>query len=352
MRYLIPLCLAVVGGMLAPPAWNLLSAVPFREPGTDSDNGLSDAPDRVQARGHVEPRTGLRYLSFPTGGVLDQCQCAVGARMAPGTALMTLRGDERQAAVDVARARLELAEAEAARLLSGVHPQRIRSAQHQIALAECRVEHWTREHARMDALSGSAAVSGQRLSTAAYERDVARAELLRSQAEFEHLRSYVTTEDIRAARRQVELARSELALAEVRLEQTILRAPFEGQVLDVLRREGEAVDDISRPPVVLFGDTRRMRIRAEVDERFIRRVRVGMEVMVSGHNLQGTHFHGRVTRVTPCMGSQQLSNGAASERRSLEVAEVLVEMDDDFSAPAGLLVDVEIALGDCFTPES
>jgi hypothetical protein len=60
--------------------------------------------------------------------------------------------------------------------------------------------------------------------------------------------------------------------AQSALDETQLRAPSDGVILDVLRREGEAARTIDGQPAVLFADDSAVRVRAEIDERFVGKV--------------------------------------------------------------------------------
>lgn len=120
-------------------------------------------------------------------------------------------------------------------------------------------------------------------------------------------------------------------------------APFDGVVLKYLKREGEGVSPLMPPePVVLFGDVGRLRVRAEVDERYARLVGVGQAAEVYGRNVAERVSGGRVVEVEHVMGDKTLFSRSAAERRDLRVLQVVVEMGEDFAAPVGLQVDIRI----------
>jgi HlyD family secretion protein len=155
----------------------------------------------------------------------------------------------------------------------------------------------------------------------------------------EHLRQHVTAEDKSLADAKVALAEQQLAAANERLAKTELRAPCNGTVLEILRREGEAAGG---QPVVLFGDLSRILVRAEIDERYAFDIKENQAVTVSGPNLRGRNFTGRVVQVKPLMGDKTVFARTAEERKDLDVMEVLIEMDEGFEVPIGLRVDVSV----------
>jgi HlyD family secretion protein len=123
-------------------------------------------------------------------------------------------------------------------------------------------------------------------------------------------------------------------------------APFDGTLLRLLKREGEGTSTLLPEPVVLFGDMAKLRVRAEIDERFVRQLAVGQSVLVFGRNLAGKSYAGRILQLEKVMGDKTVFTRAASERKDLSVLQVLIDMEPDFQAPAGLQVDIKVRLED------
>jgi hypothetical protein len=113
-------------------------------------------------------------------------------------------------------------------------------------------------------------------------------------------------------------------------------------VLKLLKRPGEGVRMIELEPVALFGDLSRLRVRAEIDERFVKDLRVGQRAEVYGRNLLGQSYPGRVAELEGVMGDKTVFTRASWERKDLHVLQAVLEMAPGFSAPVGLQVDVQI----------
>ena len=93
---------------------------------------------------------------------------------------------------------------------------------------------------------------------------------------------------------------------------------------------------------MLFGDLSRLRVRAEIDDRFASGVRIGQPAEVYGRNLLGETHTGRVVRVEQIMGDKTTFTRASSERNDLHVLQIVIEMEAGFSAPVGLQIDARI----------
>jgi RND family efflux transporter MFP subunit len=106
------------------------------------------------------------------------------------------------------------------------------------------------------------------IATSDYRRAEARfAELQRLLAEAETLgkSSVVSRTQVEAVRAEMRLADAEEDAARARLERHIIRAPFDGSIVERLVQVGEAVN--ANQPVVRMVDTSRLRVVFYVNER-------------------------------------------------------------------------------------
>jgi HlyD family secretion protein len=321
--------LAGTGGARAPDARPLGASPPRAEP-------------TIQGLGFVEPVSEVRKLAFKVNGLIARCPAEVGRRYRQGDVLAELDGREQLAALAVAEAEWRLAQARRAQVLSGVNPHRIEAAGHKVEMHREQVRYWEKEHDRARPLASRGA-----MSTSDYDRTFSdwtrgRAELRQAEADLQNLLHSVRDEDRLEAEASVVAARARLDLVRRQLEDTILRAPFDGTVLELLRREGEGARPSDPEPILIFGDTSRLRVRAEVDERFVTALRADRPATIFGKALRGREFPGRVVLVSPIMGAKTVFSRASTERKDLDIVQVLIEMGPDFSVPVGLEVDVQI----------
>jgi multidrug resistance efflux pump len=305
-----------------------------------------EAAQWVQGPGHVEPRSEVRRLVFKVDGVIEECRVEVGDRVRKGAVLMVLNNHEEEAAVAVAQRELALARAERAKAVSGSDPYELAAARARVDLLEEQVRHLRRERERTHQLFGKSAASDQEAQQARTNLAQREALLRNARAQLEHLKHIVRREDRQLADARVRRAEAQLAQARQRLKDTFLCAPCDGTVLEILKRQGEGQRLIDPEPVLLFGGTGRLRIRAEIDERHARDLRVGQRAIAFGRGLGKESFAGQVIAVRPIMGKKTAFSRSAAERKDLDVIQVLVEMDARFSAPLGLAVEVKIRVRD------
>jgi hypothetical protein len=64
--------------------------------------------------------------------------------------------------------------------------------------------------------------------------------------------------------------------------------------------------------------------------------------MVFGKGLRDREYPGRVVLIKPIMGTKTVFSRSSTERKDLDIVQVMLEMQADFSVPVGLEVDVKI----------
>lgn len=289
---------------------------------------LSGQEEWISASGHVEPAGEVRRLVFRHPGVVGVVNTAVGSKVAAGEVLMRLRDEEETAALREAEAALEVAKAERAQLAAGVNPRRI-------SAAEAEAELWRKNHLRQAELLGKGAGTVADLDLALATRDARNAELLA-------LQEAVRFTDLQVMDARIHLAEARVRTAAGRLEDTLLRAPFAGAVLEVLRREGESVQGTTGDPAVVFGDLDRLRVRVEMDETHAMSLKLGLRAEVRPRDAKDRVWTGSVVLVKPVMGPKTVFAKTATERRDLDVLQALVELEVSKPVPVGLEVDVRI----------
>ncbi|MEB3268079.1 MAG: efflux RND transporter periplasmic adaptor subunit [Leptolyngbya sp.] len=141
----------------------------------------------------------------------------------------------------------------------------------------------------------------------------------------------------------VESAVQNLALAEARLAQTIIRAPSGGQVLQVYAEPGEAIATSS--PILALGNTDQMYVVAEVYETDIGLVTVGQPATITSRN---GAFAQTLTGTVEQVGLQIFKNDVLDDdpaaNADARVVEVRIRIDQSqvVQALTNLQVDVLI----------
>jgi len=153
-----------------------------------------------------------------------------------------------------------------------------------------------------------------------------------------------TPDDVDKARDQAEIDRRSIEAAQARLDQAkatldrlTVRAPIDGQVLQVKYRMGEYVTP-GGDPLVVMGDTRALRARVDVDERDFGRIAVGDSAYVAADAYPGQQFAGRVVEIGRRMGRKNVRTDDPTERLDTKILETVLELSDAKGLVPGLRV--------------
>ena len=139
---------------------------------------------------------------------------------------------------------------------------------------------------------------------------------------------------------ELNVARADLALARAALEKTRIRAPFAGAVLQVNAKVGEVASSSPELPLVVLGDVSALRVRAELDERDVTKVRVGQRVVVRAHAIRDREFEGKVQSIAKFVAAGRITpSGPRNKLTDFDVLEVIVELTDPGPLVVGMQVD-------------
>lgn len=136
------------------------------------------------------------------------------------------------------------------------------------------------------------------------------------------------------------VARAELTAAELGVEHTRVRAPFDGTVLNVMAKEGEVAAPSPENTLVVFGDLSAMKVRAEVEERDAAKIHVGQRVVVRADAYPDQDFEGRVGSIAQSLSPPNIVSRGPRRPNDVEVLEAMVDLDGLPPLLTGMRVDV------------
>ncbi len=291
------------------------------------------------APGRIEPKTGLVRVGAQLLGRIAEVNVKLNDKVEEGELLIRLDDDE-------ARARLQAAETEAASRKRERDAQPLDKARDELRTAEDNVFSAEREltNARFG-LEYELQAERQGSGSAARVAD-ARDDLTRAKSRLQKERSsYATAQakpDVPAPNRlesALQAARSDVAVAEALLEKTRIRAPVAGTVLQLPAKAGEMVSPSPEQALVVLGDMSVMRLKAEVDEIDVSKIKIGSRVTVKSNAYPGREFDGSVAELAPTLTSPQFSLRGARRPTDVEVLEVTVDLEGNPPLLPGMRAD-------------
>ncbi|TKB67051.1 MAG: efflux RND transporter periplasmic adaptor subunit [Nitrospira sp.] len=254
----------------------------------------------LTASGYVVAQRQASVASKGTGR-LEYLAVTVGSHVAMGDVIARVQQDDVQAIQHQARARLDMSKAARTN-------------------AQAELRDAQRTYIRAQAL-----LPDQFISQA--EFDTASTRLRRAEA------------TVRSAEAAITAAEADVQTADVMLENTLIRAPFDGTVLKKFAEIGEIVAPMagssnSRGAVVLIADMTSLAVETEISESSITKIAQDQSADITLDAVQGKHYAATVEQIVP---TADRSKGTVLVKvRFLEINDrVLPEMSAKVSfAPA------------------
>jgi HlyD family secretion protein len=290
------------------------------------------------APGRVEPISGLIKMAAPVAGVVDEVLAKANDKVFAGQPILRLRDQE-------ARAQLASLTAQAAMrkrirnkesASSGAAAQR--KAEDAVADAQTAV---FQVRSILDrAVAERQAGRGSDAGVAQARSGLKRAEeyLLQQTDELRRIAPDAPLPTV--AEGQLNVARSELSAARAALDKLTIRAPIDGTILQINARVGETVSPAAATALVQLGDISALRVRAELDERDVEKIKSGQQVLVRSAALRGREVAGSVSFIAPLVEAGRYTALGQRNMTDVDVVEVLIALGEPGGFIAGMKVDV------------
>jgi RND family efflux transporter MFP subunit len=246
-------------------------AVDVRVAGVELRGGASGSGG-ITANGYVVARTKASVAS-KISGRLEYLGVTEGSLVREGEIIARLESADYAAAL--AQARADLASSRASVLQARADRDQLR-----------------RDHERQQQLLAGGSISRQQAEAVESEMKAAEAEVAVREA-------------------QVEAARAAIGVAQANLENTLIRAPFDGTVLRKDAEVGEVVapavtgGGLTRGAVVTMANLETLEVEVDVNEAYIAQIRDAQPARIQLNAYPDTTFAGRVRQIVPTADRQR-----------------------------------------------
>ncbi|MGA9772518.1 MAG: efflux RND transporter periplasmic adaptor subunit [Blastocatellia bacterium] len=268
-------------------------------------------------------------VSAEVEGKVEQVMADVGDRISKGQPLVKVSPAELQLTFEQQRATLQQARARLGLAENGNDLKDVRAAA-EVKKAAADLADAEQKYNRAKRLFEQGLVPRQSFDEAESRYNAARAAYDLSVQGIENLKA------------QLAQSRASTALAQKKVNDSIIRAPFAGQIKERTVTQGQYLK--VQTPVMIIVSVDPLRMRLKVPEKMAAWVHTGQEVTVSVEAYADRTFKGKITRINPSVDQQT---------RSFEV-EALIENNSGDLKP-GFFVKASIpssnVVGALFVPQ-
>lgn len=296
----------------------------------------------ASAPGRVEPKSGDVRIGSQVPGRIAEVLVSMNDRVVTGDLLVRIDDDEAQARLVAAEAEAAVRKRERDAETIGRLAQDRRNAEDAVAVADRALFQARRDLDRV--------IVGRRAATpTASDDDVVKARTVvatakdKAEQERASLRRVQVTANMPLPTRLesgLATARSDLLLAETAIERARVRAASEGTVLQVNAKVGENAAPSPELALIVMGDLTGLRVRAELEERDVSKVRIGQKVVVRSDAYPGRDFKGTVSTMAQSLAPPRLASRGPRRPNDVDTLEVLVDIEGATTLLPGMRADV------------
>ena len=135
-------------------------------------------------------------------------------------------------------------------------------------------------------------------------------------------------------------ARADLSAADAALERTRIRAASPGTALQVNAKAGETATPSPENVLVVIGDLSSLRVKAEIEERDIGKLRVGQAAIMRSDAFPGKDFDGKVATLGQALGPSRLGQRGPRKPTDVDMLEIMIDLVGQPPLLPGMRVDV------------
>jgi HlyD family secretion protein len=312
-------------------AW-LALAVTVAAPLAAMAQNKADAGDRqpLIVRGYTDVPSATVRLGTNSGDVLSELRVQDGQTVKAGDVVAVLRNYENVGrSLKISEARRELARQKYESLREGPRTKEIAGQEQAVRLAELSAKRTQIEIQRTALLPEIKQI----------DIETSQAKVEQEQRKLATMRSALET-DIQVAAAELAIADAEVEQLRSQRENSLIRSPINGVVLQVYTRQGEVV---SGQGVAKIVDLSQLRVLADVDEVQLDRVQVGGAASIA---LRGRPepYKGRVSRVVPSVNRLRRPDPEGATPMDARVVQVEVEFVETDRIPQVIGREVRVTL--------
>jgi len=297
--------------------------------------GLPEVNSRIAARGEISPESGVISLYPRRSDVVAKVFVKEGDVLKAGDPVYQFCSDELErqktvcaAAIEIAKAKLQYLEEQPRSVDLIPLKSEIMRFSEDVARLE---KHWT----RANALLLSHAVSQSDCDEANGLFRIAGAALQNSRDRYEQLKAGPSVFQKLQAKAEIDKAAAEMSVVERQIENSTVRAPTDGRVLEVNIHPGEYIslasfsltgEQYTKPPVSFASG--KLQLLVEVDELFVPRIHSGCFGEAYAPGIPERKYSLRFNRFVPRIAKKSNYSNNPDEIVNVKVLRVIFDFDE------------------------
>jgi HlyD family secretion protein len=283
----------------------------------------------IAGSGLVEARRENIPIGVNIPGVVTDVFVKKGERVKSGAPLFKIDDREYRSMLEIRQAELAASKAQLHKLMVSPRPEDIPPARAMAEEAEARMNDAEAALARTERLFERKMIAASDYDKDRYAFSAAKATYAKAKADLEKILAGSWKEDIEIARASVQLAMSQVDSIKINLDRLIVRAPMDGEILQLNVRLGQFAAMTWKEPMIVLGDSKRLHVRVDLDEPELIYFAKNSAAIATLKGRSKVRFPLKFVYIEPYIVPKQSLTGNSSERVDQRVLQVIYELPDD-----------------------
>ncbi len=321
------------------------SKEPPKETGPASLARRAAGPDSgvvLACPGRIEGRSEAIEVGAGADGVVKAVYVQEGQEVRKGQTLAEIDCSDLWGTYKSANSDVDTLRQVRTRLIRGSREEERRMAAQKTVAARSVLERARLHLERMKGLYEKQDIAKASVDDAHRDYDVSEANLRGAVQHEQLVNAPPLPEEIAKADSEIAAGESRIRVIAEKMQKCQVRAPIDGTILRLLLRKGESFSMITPRPLFTIADLSVRRVRAEVDERDVLKVRTGQKVVIFSEARPDFKVGGVVERLASAMGRKKILTGDPSEKADVDVLEAMIDLEQNTNhLPVGMRVVVQ-----------
>jgi HlyD family secretion protein len=257
--------------------------------------GGDNNPNLIEASGNIEATNVI--VSSKVNGEIEKILYDEGQFVSEGDTVMTIDHETLQLQLDQAEAAVEAARAQLNLLRKGARKEDINQAEEGVKQAQVNFNLAQKDKERMENLYKSNSISQNQYDNAMAKFELAQAQLKSAKENLAKLKNFARPEEIQQAEANLDRQTAAAKLLKKSINDSYVQSPINGVIVDKFFEKGETVTQMSS--LFKVSDLRMVDLVIYVSEEELGKVKLGQKADVSVDAFPDKSYSGKVIYISP-----------------------------------------------------
>jgi len=275
----------------------------------------------ISGSGIVEPASGNIMISTHFNRTVEKINVSINNQVKKGDVLFQLYNQDLKSALKIKKLKYEESLSNLQKLKSLPREEDLTIAQENFYKQQAIFNQAIFEYC--NSISRARCKEAKCLHLYRYQQ--AEADFLAAQAEFEKVRAGAWQPELKIAQDIVDQAKADVEAMEAEIEQTTIRSPIDGTILQVKTREGEMLDP--GKTAIVLGNINEFNLRVSIDQFNAQRFQPGCPAVAFKQGDTTTEFPLKFIHIEPLMVPKKYLTNELNERVDTQIFEILYRIE-------------------------